>query len=149
MHPQLKICVHMSVNSPVRSSTWSLQAEVRESLEQRLTHIATSIAGAFGATANVRYQRNYPVTANSPEETLYCIEAARAVAGADAVDTDTPPSMGGEDFAYMLQQRPGAFIFIGNGPSAGLHHPAYDFNDSIISTGLAYWEKLVEARLGA
>ncbi len=71
------------------------------------------------------------------------------MAGAAAVDADTPPVMGGEDFAYMLEARPGAYIFIGNGDSAGLHHPAYDFNDAIIPTGIAYWVALARMRLAA
>jgi metal-dependent amidase/aminoacylase/carboxypeptidase family protein len=72
---------------------------------------------------------------------------AREVAGRDAVDATAPPVMGGEDFAFMLEARPGAFIFIGNGDTAGLHHPAYDFDDGIIPTGIAYWARLAEARL--
>jgi hippurate hydrolase len=72
---------------------------------------------------------------------------AADIVGAGKVDTDTPPIMGGEDFSYMLEARPGAFIFIGNGDSAGLHNPAYDFNDAIIPLGSSYWARLVERAL--
>ena len=71
------------------------------------------------------------------------------VVGTERVDTNTPPLMGGEDFSFMLEARPGAFIFIGNGDTAGLHHPAYDFNDEAISVGASYWAKLVETALPA
>jgi amidohydrolase len=125
----------------------ALEAGVRDLLERRLVEVAEQTARVFGATAAATYSRGYPVVVNHPHETDLCADVAREVAGRDAVDATAPPVMGGEDFAFMLEARPGAFIFIGNGDTAGLHHPAYDFDDGIIPTGIAYWAKLAEARL--
>ncbi|WP_307273168.1 M20 aminoacylase family protein [Labrys wisconsinensis] len=127
----------------------ALEAGVRDTIESRLTAIAEGTAAAFGATATVRYVRHYPVVVNHAAETAAAAEVARAVAGPAHVDVEAPPIMGAEDFSFMLEARPGAFIFIGNGDSAGLHNPAYDFNDAIIPAGVSYWAKLVEARLAA
>ena len=93
------------------------------------------------------YRRGYPVTRNHEEQTAFAASVAAEVAGEDRVDTDMAPVMGAEDFSYMLQARPGAFIFIGNGDSAGLHHHAYDFNDAAIPAGTSYWVRLVETAL--
>jgi metal-dependent amidase/aminoacylase/carboxypeptidase family protein len=82
---------------------------------------------------------NYPVTFNHEAEAALALSVAAGIAGADPVDGDLPPMMGGEDFSYMLQKRPGALIFLGNGDTAGLHNPAYDFNDEIIPSGISYW----------
>lgn len=122
----------------------TLTAENRALGEQRLSEIATSIAGAHGAIAHVQFHRGYPVTVNHEAETGIAAEAARAIAGADSVNMNLVPLMGGEDFSYMLEARPGAMILIGNGDSAGLHHPEYDFNDEIIAQGVSYWAKLAE-----
>ena len=84
------------------------------------------------------------MTVNHAAQTGFAARIARDVSGAPAVNDDMVPTMGGEDFSYMLQARPGAFIFIGNGDSAGLHHPAYNFNDDAIPTGMSYWVRLVE-----
>jgi hippurate hydrolase len=89
------------------------------------------------------------VTVNHPEQTRKAAEAARDIAGELNVDESHPPVMGGEDFSYMLEARPGAFIFVGNGDTAGLHHPAYDFNDTAIAYGSSYWARLVERLLPA
>ena len=102
---------------------------------------------AHGARATLTYKRDYPMTVNHERETAFAASVAAEVAGQGAVDTDTPPLMGGEDFSFMLEARPGAFIFIGNGDTAGLHHPAYDFNDEAISVGASYWARLVETAL--
>jgi metal-dependent amidase/aminoacylase/carboxypeptidase family protein len=80
---------------------------------------------------------------------VFASEIARQVVGADRVDTDYPPTMGAEDFSYMLEARPGAFILIGNGDTAGLHHPSYDFNDAALPYGISYWAQLVETALPA
>ncbi|HSG95984.1 MAG TPA: M20 aminoacylase family protein, partial [Afifellaceae bacterium] len=104
----------------------SLEPAVRDLIERRMSEIVPSVAAAFGATAKLKYDRNYPVTVNHPEQTEKAIAAARLVAGTGGVDADTAPVMGGEDFSFMLESRPGAFIFVGNGDSPGLHHPAYD-----------------------
>jgi hippurate hydrolase len=89
------------------------------------------------------------VTVNHPEQTAKAIEVASEVAGAAHVNGDAPPVMGGEDFSYMLEARPGAFIFVGNGDTAGLHNPAYDFNDAAIAYGSSYWARLVERLMPA
>jgi len=125
----------------------ALEAGVRDLLERRLVEVAEQTALVFGAKAAATYSRGYPVVVNHPHETDLCAAVAREIAGREAVDTAAPPVMGGEDFAFMLEARPGAFVFIGNGDTAGLHHPAYDFNDSIIPAGIAYWARLAEARL--
>lgn len=125
----------------------ALEAEIRDQLEKRLGEIAAHTARAFGASAIVNYSRGYPVVRNHGVATSHCVAVAEDLAGAANVTADGVPVMGGEDFAFMLEARPGAFMFIGNGDSAGLHHPAYDFNDSIIPVGIGYWTGLAEARL--
>ena len=127
----------------------SLDPLVRDLLERRLRELAQNVVAAHGATAHVRYSRNYPVTANHPEQTEKAVTIARDVAGAANVDDNHPPVMGGEDFSFMLEARPGAFIFVGNGDTAGLHHPAYDFNDAAINHGASYWARLVETLMPA
>jgi amidohydrolase len=127
----------------------SLDDAVRNLAETRLREIATGIAKALGGEASLAYHRGYPVTKNHADETVAAGAAAQAVAGRESVDCATPPVMGAEDFSYMLNARPGAFIFIGNGGSAGLHHAAYDFNDAAIPHGVAYWVELARRRLAA
>jgi hippurate hydrolase len=120
---------------------------VRDLIERRLQEVVEGTARLHGATARLTYKRDYPVTRNNAQKAGFAAEVAASVAGKDRVDTDTPPVMGGEDFSFMLEKRPGAFIFIGNGDSAGLHHPAYDFNDDAIPVGVSYWVRLVETAL--
>jgi hippurate hydrolase len=127
----------------------SLDPLVRDLIERRMREVVQNVAAAYGATAEFHYERNYPVTVNHPEQTKKAVEIASEVAGSANVNPDHPPVMGGEDFAYMLEARPGAFIFVGNGDSAGLHHPAYDFNDAAISYGSSYWARLVERLMPA
>ena len=127
----------------------TLTAESRGAAERRLRAIATSVAAAHEARATIRYAPGYPVTRNHLDQAAFSARVATAVAGADGVDDAMPPIMGAEDFSYMLEARPGAFIFIGNGDSAGLHHPAYDFNDAALPHGIAYWTRLVETALPA
>jgi hippurate hydrolase len=122
----------------------SLDPLVRDLLERRMREVVQNVVAAFGAKANFHYERNYPVTVNHAEQTRKALAAARDVAGEANVEGNTVPVMGGEDFSFMLEARPGAFIFMGNGDSAGLHHPAYDFNDAAISYGASYWARLVE-----
>lgn len=122
----------------------SLTADIRSYGEQRLREIAISIADAYGCEARVDYHSGYPVTVNHDIETDVAAAAAEKVAGLGKVDKSIPPIMGGEDFSYMLQARPGSMILIGNGASAGLHHPEYDFNDEIIPLGISYWAQLAE-----
>ncbi|MBV2143344.1 amidohydrolase [Falsochrobactrum sp. TDYN1] len=125
----------------------TLREEVRNHIEERLTRAVQGIAEAFGAKATLDYQRNYPVTVNHERETELAALAAEAVSGEDRVTRDMPATLGGEDFAFMLNEVPGAMINIGNGPSANLHHPKYDFNDDAIAWGCSYWTTLVRQRL--
>ena len=125
----------------------SLTAKVGEQLRMRINEVVEGTARLHGATAKITYTNGYPVVVNHKRETAFAVEVAREIAGKDKVDTDVTPVMGAEDFAFMLQERPGAFIFVGNGDSAGLHHPAYDFNDDTIPAGTSYWVRLVETAL--
>ena len=125
----------------------TLRDEVGEAARSRLRAICEGIAAAPGASADVQIDINYPVTYNDPDETVFVSGVAREVAGEPQVHTAINPVMGGEDFSYMLNARPGAFIFAGNGDTANLHNPAYDFNDELIPHGVSYWVKLAETAL--
>jgi hippurate hydrolase len=125
----------------------TLSEEMRDLAEARIHQIVQGLASAHGAEATIDYERNCPVTFNHDQQAQHAAEAAIDVAGAPNVDTDVDPSMAGEDFAYMLKRRPGAFIFIGNGDTAGLHNPNYDFDDEVIAYGVSYWIRLAEQRL--
>ena len=125
----------------------TLRDETRRYAQSRLIEIVEGTARLHGATARVVFESGYPVTVNHQAQTEFAAAVAAEVAGAQNVTTDVAPSMGAEDFSYMLEERPGAFIFIGNGDTAGLHHPRYDFNDAIIGAGVSYWAKLVETAL--
>ena len=122
----------------------TLTPENRKMGEARLKEVAHGIATAQGAEALVDWRPGYPVTINHDAETEIAAAIAREVVGDHAVDLGRHPTMGGEDFSYMLEARPGAMILIGNGDSAGLHHPAYDFNDEAIAFGISYWARLAE-----
>jgi hippurate hydrolase len=123
----------------------SFLPEVRDLAERRLRDIVAGHAAAYGVTARVEYERGYPPTVNDPAATGFAAAVAREVAGADAVDDRAGREMGAEDFAYMLQARPGAYLFLGTGPGAGLHHPRYDFNDAVAPIGASFLARLVEA----
>jgi hippurate hydrolase len=126
----------------------TLIPEMRDLAEKRMGEIVQSVSAAMGCTATLDYERNYPVVVNHERETEFAASIASKIVGADKVETAMPPVMGGEDFAFMLEGRPGAFIFTGNGEdSANLHSPHYDFNDEIIPLGASYWVELVETRL--
>lgn len=125
----------------------TLDPGVRLKVRERIRAIAEGVAAAYGATAKVVFGEGYPVTQNHAAQTAFAAEVAAEVAGATEVDPAAPPLMAAEDFAYMLEEKPGAYIFIGNGPSAGLHHPQYDFADSAIPFGASYWVRLVERAL--
>ncbi|SES86566.1 M20 aminoacylase family protein [Paracoccus homiensis] len=131
----------------LKGTARSLDAEVRAQLEEGITRVATNIAAAMGATAAVDYQRGYPVTSNDTEATEWAAAVARAIS--DRVDMDMVPMMGGEDFSYMLNERPGAYIWVGNGDTAMVHHPAYDFNDEAIPAGSSWYAGMVESRMPA
>jgi hippurate hydrolase len=132
----------------LRGTIRTLTPEVRELVEKRVREVVAGIAQITGAKIDLKYERGYPVTANHPAQTELATRIAREVAGEGNVH-ETPPLMGAEDFSYMLEARPGAFIFCGNGDSAGLHHPAYNFNDEAILYGTSFWIKLVENTLAA
>ena len=120
---------------------------VQDFVEKRISELVSCVALAFGATAHVEYARGYPVTMNAPENTRYAVEVAKAVSG--QVDDNTAPLMGAEDFSFMLNERPGAYIFVGNGDTAMVHHPAYNFDDDVIPFGASWYAGMVEARMPA
>jgi amidohydrolase len=122
----------------------TLTEEVRDLCETRIRAIAENVCRAFGAKATIEYNRGYPVTFNDPDKTEFMAGVAKVVAGEAGVDTTVAPLMGAEDFSFMLLQRPGAYIFVGNGDTAGVHHPAYDFNDEAAPYGVSLWAKIVE-----
>jgi amidohydrolase len=122
----------------------TLSEGVRDLCEARVKALVETVASAFGATAQVAYSRGYPVTCNSPEQTTFMASVAAEVAGEGAVDVNVPPVMGAEDFSYMLEKRPGAYILLGNGDTAGVHHPAYDFNDAALPYGVSLWARMIE-----
>ena len=132
----------------LRGTVRTLTPETRDLIEKRVHEVVAGVAQITGAKIDLHYKRNYPVVSNHAAETEVATRIAKQVAG-DANVHEMPPLMGGEDFAYMLEARPGAFIFCGNGDSAGLHHPAYNFNDEAIVFGTSYWVKLVEEQLAA
>jgi amidohydrolase len=122
----------------------TLDGGVRDIAETRLKALAENTAAAFGAKAAVRYERFVPVTMNDAAKTELALRVAREVAGTANVRDDVSPSMGAEDFAHMLKVRPGAYIFIGNGPSSGLHTPGFNFNDAALPFGISYLARLAE-----
>ena len=132
----------------LRGTIRTLTPETRELVTRRIGEVTAGVAQMTGATIDLDIKRGYPVTVNHAAQTELATEIAKEVAGDNNVH-DTPPLMGAEDFSYMLQARPGAFIFCGNGDSAGLHHPAYNFNDDAILYGTSFWIKLVENTLAA
>jgi amidohydrolase len=133
----------------LKGTARSLDPTVRDLLEARLHAVVEGTAELYGATAKLTYKRDYPVLRNHERETSFAASVAADVVGGSHVNTAMVPVMGAEDFSFMLEERPGAFIFVGNGPSAGLHHPAYNFNDEVIPIGTSYWVKLVETALRA
>lgn len=127
----------------LKGTVRTLSETNREMVESRVQAIATSVAKVFGAEVELEYRRGYPPTVNHPVQARILGEAAVRVAGAAGVQRDNAPIMAAEDFSYMLKARPGAFIFIGNGMTASLHHPEYDFNDNALPIGIALWVDLV------
>jgi amidohydrolase len=132
----------------LKGTVRTLKPHIRKLVEKRVHEVAAGIALSTGTKIDVTYERGYPVTVNHAAQTDIATGVAKEIAG-DANVHEVPPMMGAEDFAYMLEARPGAFIFCGNGDSAGLHHPAYNFNDDAIVYGTSYWIKLVENTLAA
>ncbi len=127
----------------------SLKPQVRETLEKRIVEIAEGTAKMMGGVAEVVYEHGYPCTVNHERETAFAAEVARSVVGDKGVIADMTPVMGGEDFSYMLESRPGAFIFYGNGDSGPLHHPSYNFNDESIPYVVSLFAKLAETAMPA
>jgi hippurate hydrolase len=127
----------------------TLDEGVRDLAEARIKEIVTATAQAYGCTADVVYNRGYPVTVNHDENARIAAEIAEDVAGKGRVRFGRPPRMGAEDFSYMLQARPGAFVHIGNGDTQKVHHPEYDFNDAAIPYGCSFFAELVERRMPA
>lgn len=134
----------------LRGTVRTFRPEVQDLVQRRMGEVATAIAGGFGVEASLRYERRYPPTTNSVKETELARQAAARVVGEDALDLDPMPSMGAEDFSFMLQKRPGCYIWVGAGPSdqgRNLHSPHYDFNDAVLPIGASYWVRLAETVL--
>ena len=125
----------------------ALKNETRAYAKTRFHEIVEHVAALNRCKVSIDFEDGYPVTVNHLAETEFATQVARDIVGADKVLYGIPPEMGAEDFSYMLEARPGAFIFIGNGSTAGLHHPEYDFNDKAIPVGVSYWARLVETAL--
>jgi len=123
----------------------TLDSEYRKMAEERIREIAKGTAAALGAKAEINWTSGYPVTMNTPENTVYAAEVARSVAG--AVDDNVDPIMPAEDFSYMLEERPGAYIFLGNGDTPMCHHPAYNFDDEAIPAGASWYSGMIESRM--
>ena len=122
----------------------TMSAEMRDLAEKRVTEICEGIAATFGGTAKVEYHRNYPVMANHDEQTNFAAGVARGISGEC---DEAPLVMGGEDFAFMLEERPGADILVGNGDTAMVHHPEYNFNDDTIPAGCSWYAEVIEQRM--
>ncbi len=129
----------------MKGTVRTMDPAVQDMVERRIAEIVAGTAMALGAKAEVDYQRGYPVTMNTPENTVFAAEVARAVSG--HVDAETAPLMGAEDFSFMLNERPGAYIFLGNGDTAMVHHPAYNFDDNAIPFGASWYAGMAEARM--
>jgi hippurate hydrolase len=134
----------------LRGTTRSFDPAVRDALEPAIRRIADGVCASLGASMVLRYERRYPATVNSAAETERAAATAASLVGADNVRRDMLPSMGAEDFACFLEERPGAYIWIGNGAASDqpmLHNPHYDFNDEILPLGASYWARLAETLL--
>ena len=125
----------------------TLDSEYRAFAEKRVREVVEGTASAHGATAKITWETGYPVTINTPENTVYAVDVARDIS--PFVHDDIDPIMPTEDFSYMLEERPGAYIFMGNGDSAACHHPAYNFNDEAIPFGSSWYSGMIEARMPA
>lgn len=122
----------------------TMTKEMRDLTEKRVTEICQGIASTFGGVAQVDYHRNYPAMVNSPDQTAFAADVARSITGQCQ---EAPLVMGGEDFSFMLEERPGAYILVGNGDTAMVHHPEYNFNDEAIPAGCSWWAEIVEQRM--
>jgi amidohydrolase len=131
----------------LKGTVRTFDAAVQDQVEARVKELPVQMAAAYGASAVVDYQRGYPATVNAEDNTSFAVEVAAAISG--KVNVDTEPMMGAEDFSYMLNARPGAYIFLGNGDTAMVHHPAYNFDDNAIPFGSSWYAGMVEARMPA
>ncbi|OTP88964.1 peptidase M20 [Gilliamella apicola] len=132
----------------IRGTVRTFDAQVQDMAENRIKKIATGIASTFDAKAEVDYQRRYPATINYAKQADIAIKAAKNVVGETSVIIDPNPSMGAEDFAFMLKKIPGAYVWLGAGQGANLHNPAYNFNDEVLTTGVEYFIEIVNQELG-
>jgi hippurate hydrolase len=130
----------------LKGTVRTMSPEMRDLAEARLKAICENTCAAFGATAEVTYHRGYPCMVNHDEQTVFAAEVAKSVSGQCE---EAPLVMGGEDFAFMLEERPGAYILVGNGDTASVHHPEYNFNDDAIPAGCSWWAEIVEQRMPA
>ncbi|MGE4326125.1 MAG: M20 aminoacylase family protein [Pseudodonghicola sp.] len=130
----------------LKGTVRTMSKEIRELAEERIKAICAGVAATYGGTVEVQYHPGYPVMANTKEQTEFAADVARKVSGQCE---DAPMVMGGEDFAFMLEERPGAYILLGNGPGAMVHHPEYNFNDEAIPAGCSWWAEIVEQRMPA
>jgi metal-dependent amidase/aminoacylase/carboxypeptidase family protein len=137
----------ISRTAKITGTVRTLDGGVQDFIEARLAEFVPQFARSFGAEASIRYARGYPVTVNAEAQARFAADVAREIVGASNVDDDVVPSMGGEDFSFMLNERPGAYIFLGNGDSTELHTDTYDFNDEAIPVGVSYWVRLAEKAL--
>ena len=131
----------------ISGCTRCFSPKIQERLEKQMRHMATEICSAYGATCEFHYERRYPPTINSEAEAQIAAQVASDIVGADKVNRQPKPAMGSEDFAFMLMEKPGSYIWIGNGDGEGscmVHNPNYDFNDEILSLGATYWVRMVE-----
>ncbi len=136
----------------LRGTVRSFEPAVQDLIERRMRGIVAGIAATFEMTATVRYERRYPATVNAAAETQHAIAAAAAVVGATNVDTDPTPNMGSEDFAFMLQAKPGCYVWLGAGrgpDTPNVHNPYYDFNDDTLPIGASYWVTLARQQLAS
>jgi len=135
----------------LRGTVRTFKKDVQDTIERRMKTIVDGIAAMFEMKVTLRYERRYPATVNSVTETQHAIAAAAAVVGAERIDTDPMPNMASEDFAFMLEAKPGCYLWLGSGGegTANLHNPRYDFNDDALAIGASYWVTLAEQRLAA
>ncbi|MFY1711698.1 amidohydrolase [Tritonibacter mobilis] len=130
----------------IKGTVRTMAPEMRDLAEKRIKEICAGIASTFGGEADVTYYRGYPVMVNHDEQTEFAAKVARDVSGQC---DEAPLVMGGEDFAFMLEERPGAYILVGNGDTAAVHHPKYNFTDDAIPAGCSWWAEIVEQRMPA
>jgi amidohydrolase len=131
----------------LRGTVRTMDKDIRELAETRIKALCEFTAQAFGATTKIKYHRGYPVMVNAPQQTAFAAQVAAQVAGPENVDTAAAAIMGGEDFAFMLEERPGSYILVGNGDGAMVHHPKYNFNDTAIPSGSSFWAQLIETAM--